>query len=432
MLVTLDASKAVLYESLLRNEVAPVPAKSLTIKILNLFLSRYHFLARSARLFSSPYGVIVDPINNCQLACPGCVHSTRPKELRLFDWPSGMLSESLFADFMRQFGPCAIETAFYDYGEPLLNPNTPRLIRLAKNYLARTSLSTNMGVKHFDAEAYVNSGLDYMTVSIDGATQSTYEQFRRKGDIETVFENVRRLLQTRTRMGKHTPVVSWQYLAFEHNEHEIEDAITMARRLDVDQFTLVSPYDVSWDDPGIRLSKRAPRTILFRPEATQWIRDNFNPFPSEIEAAPIEQEFAADWRQRSANVSDSDGIDPGAASRRTCRRLYKNIWMDATGRILPCGGAPTRDKALIFGNAQSGADHFNSEQYRLARLSFANPEEYRERADAALIPAPHCAKCEWYDSQNKAHVDGTQLAEYFTGLEGGIFSPASVAILGSC
>ena len=137
----------------------------------------------------------------------------------------------MFADFMRRYGPYAIETAFYNYGEPLLNPNTPKFIRLAKTYLLLTSLSTNMGVKHFDPDAYVASGLDYMILSIDEATQSTYEKFRRKGDIETVFSNVRSLVRARTQMGSRTPIVSWRYLAFEHNEHEIDDAIAMAQQL---------------------------------------------------------------------------------------------------------------------------------------------------------------------------------------------------------
>ena len=53
ILVTLERSKGLLYKSL-ANRVAPLPAKSLTIKILNLFLSKYHFLTRSTKTLSSP------------------------------------------------------------------------------------------------------------------------------------------------------------------------------------------------------------------------------------------------------------------------------------------------------------------------------------------------------------------------------------------
>ena len=71
-----------------------------------------------------------------------------------------------------------------NYGEPLVNLETPKLVRAAKRYLLHTMISTNMTVPRFDAEAYVESGLDYMMVSIDGATQEVYERFRRKGDLD--------------------------------------------------------------------------------------------------------------------------------------------------------------------------------------------------------------------------------------------------------
>ena len=427
ILLALDQAKEKLHKSL-QNKVAPLAAKSLTIKILNLFLSKYQFLTRGTSLLSSPYGIIVDPMNACQLACPGCVHSNRSKELKLFDWGPGVLSESMFAGFMRRYGPYAIEAEFCNYGEPLLNRNTPQLIRLAKTYLVRTMLSTNMGVKHFDAEAYVNSGLDYMTVAIDGATQSVYEKFRRKGDIEAVFNNVRTLIQTKKRMGKRTPLVSWQFLAFEHNQHEIDDAIKMARSLGVDQFVVATPFDVSPDDPSILASKQPPRTVVFRPDGSQGMLENWNPFPAEIQAEPIEQEFAASWRERLADQSDAGSLDPQASSRHTCHYLYKNIVMDGTGRILPCCGAPQPHVDLVFGNVQSGADLFNSEKYRLARLSFANPEQYQVKQASTLTAAPYCANCEW---SHKAQIDTEHLKNYFVVVGSDIFSPATVTMLGS-
>lgn len=428
ILAALDRWKGRLYKSL-ANTMAPLPAKSLTIKILNLFLSKYHFLTRSTILLSSPYGILVDPMNGCQLACPGCVHSARSKELRLFDWVPGVLTEPLFADFMRRYGPYAIQTDFYNYGEPLLNPNTPRFIHIAKTYLARTSVSTNMNVKHFDAEAYITCGLDYMTLSIDGATQNTYERYRRKGDLEAVFTNVRSLLQTRTRMGKLAPLVSWQYLAFEHNEHEIDDAIRMAEQLGVDRFILGSPYEVSWDDPSIRPSKQAPRVVWLHSDAATGAVENWNPFPSEIDAGLIEQQFDANWQERVANENESEDGNVQVGLLHTCHYLYKNIVMDARGRIMPCCAAPRPDADLVFGSVQSGTDVFNSEKYRLARLSFADPRLYQIEQASIFSKGPHCAQCEW--DQSRAQIDKESLENYFAAVGNGVFNSDSTGILSS-
>ncbi len=429
VLATLDKWQRPLYNSL-EDSVAPLVAKALTTKIQNLFLSKYHFLTRGTNLLSSPYGLIVDPMNACQLACPGCVHSARAKELKSFDWGPGILSETMFAEFMRRYGPYAIEAEFCNYGEPLLNPNTPKFIRLAKTYLLRTMLSTNIGVKHFDAEAYVNSRLDYMTVSIDGATQSTYEKYRRKGDIETVYKNVRSLIEAKKRLGRRTPTISWQYLAFEHNEHEIDDAIKIAQGLGVDQFIVASPFDVGWDAPEIRPSKVAPRTIQFHSAWIEETIDNWNPFPSELQAEAIEQEFASDWRHRLVDDSDEWIPDPKASSRHTCHYLYKNMVMDGRGRVLPCCAAPQPGLDLVFADANSGGDVYNSEKYRLARLSFANPKLYQiEHAANAPAPGPYCARCEW--NQDKAQIDNEHLITYFHAVGRRVFNGASRTILAS-
>ena len=51
---------------------------------------------------------------------------------------------------------------------------------------------------------------------------------------------------------------------------------------------------------------------------------------------------------------------------------YKNIVMDAAGRIMPCCGAPRPDINLVFGKIEAdGGDPFNSED--TARLGHGSP-----------------------------------------------------------
>src|SRR5580698_7038077 len=89
LLELLDRSRDRIQEFFRDRLDSPVAARALTVKVLNLCLARYHFLARTTAVLSRPYGLVVDPINNCNLACPGCVHSSRAKELQVFSWNSG-------------------------------------------------------------------------------------------------------------------------------------------------------------------------------------------------------------------------------------------------------------------------------------------------------------------------------------------------------
>jgi len=430
LLGLLDVRKAELAAFFEERLGSPLAAKALSLKVMNLCVARYHFLARSTTLLARPYGLEVDPINNCNLACPGCVHSSRVKELELFEWTSGMLSRDRYEAFLKRYGPFAIQMTLCNYGEPLLNPLTPEFIRLGKNYLLTTTLSTNMTAKRFDAEAYAASGLDYMTVSLDGATQGVYERYRKKGDLALAFANMRALVEAKRRLGKRRPLISWQFLAFEHNAHEIGDALAMARGMGIDQFVVATPFDVSWDDPEVKPAGVAPATHIFRRDYEESQAENWNPFSGEAAAEAIGREFGATWMERLA-LQPEDIHRDNRQSKHVCHWLYKNMVMDATGRVIPCCAAPQPKADLVFANFTGGdAESFNSEKYRLARLSFADKTAYsKEKAMSLLDRDPHCFSCDWYSDQDAAQIDSGQVQTYLRAAGRDLFDPASVEFL---
>jgi MoaA/NifB/PqqE/SkfB family radical SAM enzyme len=425
VLEALEASKQPILECLSKPSVA---SKALTLKILNLLLCKYHLLARSSVVLSRPFGLAVDPSNVCNLACPGCVHSQHAKEQKIFIWGQGMLPEDRLAALLKCYGPYALHTTFCNYGEPLVNPNTPKYIRQAKNYLMRTMVSTSLSLPRFDADAYVESGLDFIVVSIDGATQAVYEKFRKKGNLELVLHNLRKLVEAKRRLARKTPVIAWHYLAFEHNVHEIQLAMETARKLGANQFTTLMPFDVTWDDPGIRPAEIQPGTVEFSSNDGSMLK-NWNPFPDTLDAETIEREFEVRWNEKAVDHADRDFERP-AKSGSTCHWLYKSMTMDAGGRIFPCCGAPTPDKDLVFtnfdGKAASGL--FNSEKHQLARLFFRDSKAYQaEREAGSLHRDPYCVDCEW--NKTTANTDRIQIRNYLRATGGNLFTAASVGIL---
>jgi MoaA/NifB/PqqE/SkfB family radical SAM enzyme len=409
----LEKSRADLYRGL-SERFEPLVAQAFTVKILNLFLARHCLRTRASSVLSRPFGLVIDPSNVCELACPGCVHSDRNEALKVFDWPKGTLSEARLAELLKLYGPYAVGAYFCNYGEPLLNLRTPQLIRLAKTYLMGTALSTSLSVRKLDAEAYVESGLDFMVMSIDGATQAVYQQFRRNGDLELVFGNVRKLVDAKRKLGKNTPVLSWNFLAFEHNVHELALAERTARKLGANQFRIVNPFDVGWDDPDIRPAAvkggvRRLDSLSFASEA-----DNWNPFPESLDADSITRAFEEPWNARPTSDSSPS---PG----HTCHWLYKNMVMDATGRIMPCCGGPRPGTNLVFAKfGGNGNDVFNSETYRQARAHFAGTAP-------ASDPAPYCTKCEW--DQTTVNIGSEEIRRYFRAADPAFFDRASLRLL---
>ena len=401
----LDAKKPEVFDCLRRHFGSEAEAKAVTVKALNLCLSKYHYANRSAMALSKPIGLVMDPSNSCNLSCPGCVHSQFSKEFKLFDWNPGMLSEARADSFFAAYGPQATHATLCNYGEPLVNPLTPKFIGMAKSYLLQTMLSTNLSLPKFDAEAYAGSGLDYMVLSIDGATQPVYERFRRKGNIELVFDNLRKLVEAKRRLGTRTPILAWRLLAFEHNIHEIPAAIEKARELGVDTFVTAPAWDISWDDPSIRPAQIEPRTVEFGMDVAVAMQRNWNAFPGRVNAAAFEEAF----EQRYAGRYSAEA-EPGG-SGETCEWLYKNITLDAGGRLFPCCCSPTSRQDLTFGQfeAGEGSGGFNSEKHRASRLYFGDAEAYRAKP---LERDPYCVKCDW---DRAAYPKPIHIRQYFEG-----------------
>jgi MoaA/NifB/PqqE/SkfB family radical SAM enzyme len=201
-------------------------------------------------------------------------------------------------------------------------------------------------------------------------------------------------------LGKRAPTLCWNFLAFEHNAHEIPAAAALARKLGLDYFRVARPFDVGWDDPAIRPAEN----VTAKTQRQNWMRmnlnrrNNWNPFPQEMPGEAFLQAY-----DELGNQPAEAGETPNPG--RTCHWLYKNMVMDATGRIMPCCGPPGAQANLVFGSFDRGStDVFNSAKYRRARESFVDPSQ-PSPAD------PHCARCEW--DQTTVNIGGPEIRRYF-------------------
>lgn len=416
--------------ALLRQRFPETEAQALTLKALNLLLAQHQFRNRSIAVQSRPFGLVIDPSNMCQLSCPGCVHSERNESAGVFDWPNGTLPPDCIATLLRQYGPYAVGAYFCNYGEPLLNLSTPKFISKAKSYLLGTGLSTSLSVKKFDAEAYVESGLDFMVVSLDGATQPVYERFRRGGNLELALNNLRRLVEAKHKLRSETPVISWNFLAFTHNAHEIPAAERLARKIGVNLFRVVNPFDVTWDDPEIQPAIGVKGYVRRLDLA---LHGYWHPSGEALNAEAIGQAFAESWAPSGESTEE-----PAAGSGHTCHWLYKNVVLDATGRIMPCCGAPKPGSNHVFANIQTGlgdpvnlndpttattkpgpSDPFNSVRYQQAREFFVTGEAGED--------APYCTRCDW--DQTTINIGAPEIRRYFRAVDPLFFDRRSVDLL---
>ena len=196
-----------------------------------------------------PISISIEPTTSCNLRCPEC-----PSGLRNFTRPTGMLDILFYQNLIDQISDHLWYLTFYFQGEPYLHPKFTEMVKYAVSKRIYTATSTNA---HFisdeNAKKTIESGLHRLIISVDGATQETYSQYRVGGQLEKVIDGTKKILEWKKKLKSKTPYVIFQFLVVKPNEHEIKQIQEMAQALGVDEvkFKTAQVYDFENGHPLI-------------------------------------------------------------------------------------------------------------------------------------------------------------------------------------
>ncbi len=260
---------------------------------LNWIRSNLELRRGASYIGARPLKLTVDPTNACQLRCALC-----PTGLHLHDRGTGQASPRLFESLLDQLGAYVFFMDFFNWGEPLLNSHLEDYIEMAAARGIVCGVSTNLSLPLSSARIrrLVTCGLHEITVSLDGASQETYATYRRGGRLDLVLDNMRHLVAEKSQLRLATPVITWQFLVFRFNEHEIEKARAMAAEIGVE--------------------------IAFRPPLV------------EVDRYPVRDKDPAAWR--AANPKYQSAEEPRAAEEGRCAWHYMSAAVNWDGGIAPC------------------------------------------------------------------------------------------------
>ena len=191
----------------------------------------------------------VEASSTCQLRCPSCPttsKATLPAIGREY------LSLSHFQQLLDD-NPSIEKIELSNYEEMFLNPDLLEIVRYANE--KEVCLTANNGVNLNNVKEEVLEGLvkynfRRLTVSIDGASNTTYKQYRVGGSFDAVIRNIKIINAFKEKYQTKFPVMTWQFIFFRHNGNELYKANKMAKRLDMN----FKPK-LSWDgelSPGGR------------------------------------------------------------------------------------------------------------------------------------------------------------------------------------
>lgn len=207
-------------------------------KLANFLRLEWAYLRRTSTLGARPYLLKIDPTNACNIQCTDCYTGQLVNQR-----PRGFMTFETFQKIVDQNRDACFKILLYGWGESFLVKDIFRMIRYASDNNISVAISSNMSLtdKQFDSDAVVASGLEVLTISLDGLTQQTYEKVRPGGRVDLIFNNMRALVAAKRKRRSFFPILEWQFLVYEGNRHEIPRAKALAREIGVN-FIRFSPH----------------------------------------------------------------------------------------------------------------------------------------------------------------------------------------------
>ncbi len=202
------------------------------------------YIARRSRLNALPVEYIVETTAKCNLYCPMCPRETHKQ-------PKADMSTTVFERLVREAGNTAEHMMLIGLGEPFMDPRIFERIEFCHRHSISTLLSTNGTFLDEKLAARVlDSPLEQITLSFDGARKETFEFYRKGAKFEKVRDNFVRFARMKHQRRSKLQVVI-QMVRMEGNAAEVSDFVSFWRTI-----------------PGIdQIRIKEDETNLMRPEA---------------------------------------------------------------------------------------------------------------------------------------------------------------------
>jgi MoaA/NifB/PqqE/SkfB family radical SAM enzyme len=129
----------------------------------------------------------------------------------------------------------AEEVDFTGGGEPLLHPRLEEMIRRAKAASCVVGFSTNATLLSFNkASALLETGVDWVAYSVEGATAETYEKIRVGASFTKIIENIKGVQRLKEEKESRKPKTMLFFVMMKENIHELPAMIEMAQALGIE------------------------------------------------------------------------------------------------------------------------------------------------------------------------------------------------------
>lgn len=152
--------------------------------------------------------VYIEVSGKCNLRCMSCQVSNRNTKYVNYDKRVPMKKE-LFESVITKLKSELDDFKYvylYIFGEPLLNPELPDIVRIIHKHNLLAIISTNLSLKA-NIEELMEAEPDCIKVSVSGFSQDVYSTTHNGGNVELVKSNLEKISRYNRDCEKNIPVV---------------------------------------------------------------------------------------------------------------------------------------------------------------------------------------------------------------------------------
>ena len=195
-------------------------------KIANAIYCFYAYLFKLGKSGELPLLVSLELNNDCNANClfcrnaNGAIHNLNPNGQKE-GIVKGKMPLEMCVEIIKQLKDHVLIAVLYTNGEPLLYKHIIDALRFARDNRVATMIATN-GLLLIETKIsqLLDAGVDFIKIALSGYTQQIYSIQVRNGDVETVKNNIR-LLVDKNRSGKYGTIIMVDYILYNYNKHEL-------------------------------------------------------------------------------------------------------------------------------------------------------------------------------------------------------------------
>lgn len=182
----------------------------------------------------------IEPSGFCNLNCSMCGGNPRQKQ---FTKKTGILSLKDFKLILNKFLDLSSGLKKVDFrgtGEPLMNNELSSMISYCKEKGLLTGITTNGSLLTAQKNAeLLQTGLDYLTLSIESVDRKTYEKIRFGAKLENVKRNIENFIKQNDKIKSKCKVV-FNTVLQEMNVKQIQNIINYGASIGINAFCLLN------------------------------------------------------------------------------------------------------------------------------------------------------------------------------------------------